>query len=87
MVIYKRTWTSGFPCYSLEDERNSLPTSYLMIVSHTELPWSGKNTWKMKFFPGQGKVREFCNWSGKFRKDFESQGKVREFEMSMSGKL
>ena len=29
----------------------------------------------MKFFPGQGKVREFCGWSGKFRKDLESQGK------------
>ena len=27
----------------------------------------------------QGKVREFCGWSGKFRKDLESQGKVREF--------
>ena len=34
----------------------------------------------MKFFPGQGKVREFCGWSGKFRNDLESQGKVREFE-------
>ena len=44
------------------------------------LPWSGKNIWKMKFFPGQGKVREFCGWPGKFRKDLESQGKVREFE-------
>ena len=44
------------------------------------LPWSGKNIWKMKFFPSQGKVREFCGWSGKFRKDLESQGKVREFE-------
>ena len=22
----------------------------------------------MKFFPGQGKVREFCGWPGKFRK-------------------
>ena len=41
-------------------------------------PRSGKN--KMKFFPGQGKVREFCGWPGKFRKDWESQGKVREFE-------
>ena len=28
----------------------------------------------------QGKVREFCGWSGKSRKDLESQGKVREFE-------
>ena len=33
-----------------------------------------------KFFSGQGKVREFCEWPGKFRKDLESQGKVREFE-------
>ena len=44
------------------------------------LPQSGKNIWKMKFFPGQGKVREFCGWPGKFRKDLESQGKVREFD-------
>ena len=29
--------------------------------------------------PAQGKVREFCGWSGKFRKDLETQGKVREF--------
>ena len=41
----------------------------------------------MNFFPGQGKVRVFCKWSGKFRKDFESQGKVEEFEMAMSGRL
>ena len=34
----------------------------------------------MNFFPGQGKVREFGGWPGKFRKDLESQGKVREFE-------
>ena len=38
------------------------------------LPQSGKNIWKMNFFPGQGKVREFCEWPGKFRKDLESQG-------------
>ena len=44
------------------------------------LPRSGKNIWKMKFFPGQGKVRDFCGWSGKFRNDLESQGKVREFK-------
>ena len=46
----------------------------------TGLPRSGKNIWKMKFFPGQGKVREFCGWPRKFGKDLESQGKVREFE-------
>ena len=44
------------------------------------LPQSGKNIWKMHFFPGQGKVREFCGWPGKVGKDLESQGKVREFE-------
>ena len=27
------------------------------------------------FFPGQGKIREFCDWSGKFGKDFECQAK------------
>ena len=39
----------------------------------------------MKFFPGQGKVREFCGWPGKFRKDLGSQGKVREFENKWLG--
>ena len=33
-----------------------------------------------EFFPGQEKVREFCGWPGKFKKDLESQGKVREFK-------
>ena len=41
---------------------------------------TGKNIWKMTFFPSQGKVREFCGWPGKFRKDLESQGKVMELE-------
>ena len=52
----------------------------MLIYIKSGLPWSEKNIWEMKFFPGQGKVREFCGWSGKFRKDLESQGKVREFE-------
>ena len=38
----------------------------------------------MKFFAGQGKVREFCGWPGKFRKDLESQVKVREFEKKIA---
>ena len=33
----------------------------------------GKISGKMKLFRGRGKVREFCGWSGKFRKDLESQ--------------
>ena len=37
-------------------------------------PRSGKNVGRMKFFPGQGKVREFCGWPGKFRKALEIQG-------------
>ena len=47
-----------------------------ILVGHqgAGLPWSGENIWKMNFFPGQGKVREFCGWSGKFRKALESQG-------------
>ena len=40
----------------------------------------GKISGKMKNFPGQGKVREFCGWPGNFRKDFQRKGKVREFE-------
>ena len=60
-----------------------LPVKNLFCIAlepTSGLPQSGKNIWKMKFFPGQGKVREFCGWSGKFRKDLEGQGKVREFE-------
>ena len=34
-----------------------------------------EKVWKMKFFPGQGKVREFGFESGKF----EKSAKVREF--------
>ena len=38
------------------------------------LPRSGKNTWKMKFFPGQGKVRDFLDDQG----NLERTLKVRE---------
>ena len=39
-----------------------------------------ENIWKMKYFPGQGKVGEFSGWPGKLKKDLESQGKVKESE-------
>ena len=42
------------------------------------LLWSGKKFWKMKIFPGQGKVRELHFQSGKLKKNEKSQGKVRE---------
>ena len=40
----------------------------------------------MKFFSGQGKVREFCGWPGKFKKDLESQGKVRNLKINGYGR-
>ena len=60
--------------------RLSLPRSSIVRLTDPGLPRLGKNIWKMEFFPGQGKVGEFCGWPGKLRKDLESQGKVREFE-------
>ena len=36
---------------------------------------SGKNIWKMNFFPGQGKVREFCGYG---QGNLERTWKVRE---------
>ena len=39
-----------------------------LYVILTGLPWSGKKFWKMKNFPGQGKVRELHFQSGKFKK-------------------
>ena len=44
------------------------------------LPRSGKKFWKMKNFPGLGKVRELHFQSGKFKKNEKSHGKVREFQ-------
>ena len=36
--------------------------------------------------PGQGKVREFCGWPGKFRKDLETQGKSGNLKINGYGK-
>ena len=47
----------------------------------TGLPRSGKKFWKMKIFPGLGKVRELHFQSGKFIKNEKSHGKVREFQI------
>ena len=77
------TYESGALPIALHGPARALQLSYNIMLSNkgiikTELPQSGKNIWKMKFFPSQGKVREFCGWPGKFRKDLESQGTVRE---------
>ena len=49
-----------------DTQENNLPYNRVATVR--------KNVWKMKLFPGQGKIRELCGWSGKFRKALESQG-------------
>ena len=48
----------------------------LAFFAITGLPRSGKTFWKMKYFPGQGKVREFHFQSVKFRKYEKSPGIV-----------
>ena len=58
--------------------RVSFQTDISKLLFDTGLSLSGKNILKMKFFPGQGKVREFSGWPGKFKKDLKSQGKIRE---------
>ena len=50
------------------------------------LPRSGKNIWKMNFFPGKGKFREFCGWPGKFRWELESQGKSGNLKINSYGR-
>ena len=49
-------------------------------LSCTGSAQSGKNVWKIKSFPGQGKVREVWFESGKLAEIGNSQGKVREFQ-------
>ena len=47
----------------------------------SRLPRSGKKVWKMKIFPGQGKVREVWFESWKLAKIGKSQGKVGNFKI------
>ena len=42
------------------------------IIYHiTGLPLSGKNIWKMKLFPGQGKIREFVDGQGNLERPWK----------------
>ena len=59
---------------------SELNTLHHSIIFLTGLPRSEKKFWKMKNFPGQGKVRELHFQSGKFKKNEKSHGKVREFQ-------
>ena len=39
------------------------------------LPRSGKNIWKMNFFPGQGKVEEFVDGHGNLKRTWKVKEK------------
>ena len=75
---YRGSNSTILPLFSVEV--NSYVENLLQPSKPAGLLQSGKNIWKMNFFPGQGKCREFYGWSGKFTKEVESQGKVGEFE-------
>ena len=55
----------------------------MLIRSKAGLPRSEKKLWKMKNFPGQGKVRELHFQSGKFKKKkkkvMEKSGNLKIF--------
>ena len=90
---YKITLALGHADSQYSDETKLMPRPTSLLLAHrhilgflsetiTGLPRSGKKFWKMKKFPGQGKVREFHFHSGKFKKKNEkSHGKVREFQI------
>ena len=70
LIVFLPVWGEGWGWYLFR---------YLFNIL-TGLPRSGKKFWKMKNFPGQGKVRELHFQSGKFKKNEKSYGKVREFQ-------
>ena len=63
-----------------EAAHNELSHLDLHFLHSTRVAMVREKYLEMKFFPGKGKVREFCGWFGKFRKDLESLEKVRELE-------
>ena len=67
----------------IKSEQYYNETILLRNYEKTGLPRSGKKVWKMKFFPGQGKVKEFCYESGKFRKNAKSQEKSGNFKFPL----
>ena len=46
---------------------------HLQTAGNIRVATVRESIWKMNFFPGQGKVGEFCGLPGKFRKELESQ--------------
>ena len=54
---------------------------------YSGLPRSGKKFWKMKNFPGQGKVRELHLQSGKFKKMKKVMEKLGNFKIFLKRML
>ena len=42
---------------------------------------------KLSGIPGQGKVQEFCGWSGKYGNDTKSQEKSRNWKINGYGSI
>ena len=47
---------------------------------------SGKNIQKMNFFPGQGKVREFCGWPGNLERTWKFREKSGNLKINGYGR-
>ena len=50
------------------------------------MPQSGTNIWKMKFFPGQGRVREFVDGQGKLERTWKVRGKSGNLKINGYGR-
>ena len=58
-----------------------------MLGALPELSQLGKNIWKMNFFPGQGKVREFCKWQGNSERGKSGNLKINGYGRQSSENL
>ena len=74
--IYKKDCCSALGVASDIGVKQSVKDFFMWWAG---LPRSGKRYLENEIFSQYGKVREFCWWLGKFRKDLKNQGKVREF--------
>ena len=77
-LVFRQKTIIYIICHAIN--QNSQRIDLIVMDTISGLPRSGKRFWKMKNFPGQGKVRELHFQSGKFKKNEKSHGKVREFQ-------
>ena len=71
--------SSDFHFFAPERFHTNLIQIGPLISEKTGLPRVREKSGKLKFFQGQGIVREFCKLSGKFGNTVKCQGIVREF--------